>query len=205
MSKNASASIERIAWSDIASAAQELFNTWVGNPEIGWARQAWKALRHGDLTSYTNELEKQRVLIRLMVLAIIYIEFCEHAWGEAGDPWIGDWSDALGLSPFRIGQLVGHEFAAEAPAEDSYLLRHAVVVLIMEERDKVVRALVAYYGDYQELFVALMASNDSRTSGKRPGPSGRGRILNSPDAEGLMAYQWVTSGLEPSWYPSGDW
>ena len=197
--------VERVSWQELEDIAPALFNIWVGNPEVAWARQAWKALRRADLTSYRDELERQRVMIRFMVLAVLYIEFCGQAWDESREPLVGDWVSELRLSPFRIGQIIGGDYVPEWDMDDDALLRHAAEELIMEERPRVVRALIAYYGDRQELFVALMGSTHPRSAGKKPGPVARSRILNDPSGEGLRAYEWVTSGMQPTWHPSEEW
>lgn len=197
--------VDHVHWSELEEVAPNLFTVWVGHPEVAWARQAWKALRRANLTSYRDELEKQRVLIRFMALAVIYIEFCGQAWEETVEPRVGDWASDLRLSPFRIVQIVGEDFVAEWYVDDNDMLRHAAEMLIVEERPRVIRALVAYYGDLQELFVVLMGSSDPAKSGKRPGPKARSRILNDPNGVGLPAYEWVTAGLAPIWYPSEEW
>jgi hypothetical protein len=45
---------------------------------MDWFKEGWKALTKSDLTSYKNSDEKQIILSRTVVLAIIYNELTQN-------------------------------------------------------------------------------------------------------------------------------
>ena len=97
----------RFPWED---PSVSMFDVWIGQPELAWARKAWIALERRGLTLFSNELERTRVLIRAMTLGTIYREFCDLAHDDAWDSEYQIWAAEMGLNSFRVAQLAGDEF-----------------------------------------------------------------------------------------------
>jgi len=68
-------------WEDISEDAASLFRVWTEGRELHWAKKSWEALGKRGLTSYADEVERARVVVRLMTLAAIYRDFCELVGG----------------------------------------------------------------------------------------------------------------------------
>lgn len=98
-----------VSWNDIRNGARAVFNVWVEQPEMKWARKAWLHLRTKGLTSYRTEADRTMVLVRLATLALMYREFCEIAFEENQGTfeWI-EW-DQLGIESGSLYQLVRPE------------------------------------------------------------------------------------------------
>ena len=156
----------KLTWHDVEKHAPLLFDVWVGQPELWWAESAWKGLETHGLTSYADEVEHQAVLVRLLALATMYQEFCYMAWdmGLIDYDGIPDRAREIGISPFRVGQLVGPQFEAGESDGDS-LFYSALVRLTNKVRPAIYQALLEAFGGDAMLFVALWNSRKrERTS-----------------------------------------
>jgi hypothetical protein len=69
-----------VTWDEVIDAAARAFNIWGNQPELGWAKRAWKIIEDCKLTTYDNEYDRCRVLFRLLALGGIYRGFCDVAW-----------------------------------------------------------------------------------------------------------------------------
>jgi hypothetical protein len=81
-----------------------------------------------------------------MTLAVIYLDFCHHAWDESAYPDFLDWASALEVQPFQIGRLIGLDDAEKVEelepwANESEFLSQAYLVLTDAERSKIHGAL----------------------------------------------------------------
>lgn len=99
--------MERLTWEEVKGYANDLFNIWIGHYEINWAHKAWNILEKTGLTRYETDLEKHKVLIRLLTLATLYAEFCKLAFEESICLYYYGWIDLLDLNKFRLAQLIG--------------------------------------------------------------------------------------------------
>jgi hypothetical protein len=72
-----------VRWDDISREAESILRIWTDSREVEWAKKSWEALGKRGLTSYSNQIERTCVLVRLISLAAIYIDFCELAFDEA--------------------------------------------------------------------------------------------------------------------------
>jgi hypothetical protein len=124
-------------WEDVLPIARRLLPVWVDGAELVWAEHAWAALTDAGLTKAETEVDRARVVCRLLALTVLYREFCARAF-EEGHPgeWSPDAEDVLGdeepyVHPFVLGQLaerdgidadveVGYSFDEGTPA---YALR----------------------------------------------------------------------------------
>lgn len=94
-----------------------MFDVWVGQPELRWARLAWERLLERGLGNYGNPTEKCMVKIRFLALAGFYHDFCYVAWRVEAYPDYQVWAELLEIHSFSLGQLAGT--SAEWSEEDT--------------------------------------------------------------------------------------
>lgn len=181
--------LSTIPWDEVSHAARGTFNIWFGQPELEWAKKAWEILGHAKMTTYDSELERHRVLLRLLTLGAIYSDFCDAAWEECSSPLYGDWAAPLKLDPFVLGQLYAR-IPAENPEED---LGEALEKLVEMERGEVVEALVAGFGGVPQLYAALWNSRNSNYDELYDGEDDDDDTFVPEPAE-CAGYQWVEQG-----------
>ncbi len=189
---------ERFPWEDV----EGMFDFWTGKPELYWARNAWSALEKAGLTLFSDQIERTKVLVRIMNLATICREFYHLAFDETQDsPPYTWWADSLEISPFRIGQIVGSSFER---GDDEYvdddadsLIKSALVFLVDENRHEICAALVKGFGSESDLFYALWTS-----------PHGNPEVNEDEELETiedvmwhdltdrkLRAFDWIMNGM----------
>ena len=95
-----------LGWNEVQDAAKELFNIWTHRQELVWAEKAWTIMLEAGLTSYTTEYGRCRVALYLLGLSSLYYDFCWLGCDERQTPNYMDAADLLGLTPFRMGQIV---------------------------------------------------------------------------------------------------
>jgi len=191
----------RFPWED---PSVSMFDVWVGQPELAWARKAWVALERNGLTLFSNELERTKVLIRAMTLGTIYREFCDLAHDEAWDSENLIWAEEMGLNSFRVAQLIGNdpEFSPDDDATESSLLDSALHSLIDDERGNICKALCEEFGGESMLFVSLWnsmyheKSPDDDPDDDEGFPESPEDVLNSDvTGEKLRAFSWISEGM----------
>jgi hypothetical protein len=145
-----------ILWGDFSASAKEtLFRVWEDNRELLWAEQCWSFLSKYDLTRYSDEVSKCRVLIRLMSLAEIYREFCDRAWQEVYKRELVVWAGEIEVNRFRVAQCVGQSFEPTMHDDEEELFESALFSLMEEARREVRLVLKAEFGGDDYLFVSL--------------------------------------------------
>lgn len=190
----------RFPWEDV----EGMFDHWAGKPEFHWARNAWSALGKAGLTLFSDQIERTAVMVRIMTLATIYREFCHLAFYEEMDsPDYAWWADSLGISPFRIAQIVGRGFergeADDCDESEHRLLHAALSELVDGNRRKVCEALVKGFGGESNLFYALWISPQGKPDGSEdhrvepPEDVLLGQITDSK----ARAFSWITEGMPP--------
>jgi len=90
------------------------------------AKESWEALAKRGLTSYSDQVERTLVFVRLMALGGIYLDFCELAFEEIHDAAYTMWASDLCLNTFRVAQCVGSQFSKDEEADDDQLLEDAL-------------------------------------------------------------------------------
>ncbi len=185
----AKAKSSRVTWKDVSDAASSMFRIWSGQPELRWGRAAWKVLGRRGLTEYSDEIERTKVLVRLMSLVTMYQEFCGLAWEEWHEPEYEMWATELGMSPFRIGQLVSPEFQRDTEEETERLVEQALADLVEKARAEVYEALTNGFSGDSMLFVSLWKSNGSD---KDVDPY---FVLNDVTFDKMGAFAWITNGM----------
>lgn len=189
-----------VTWEDVEDAADDVFNIWVDHPEIAWARSAWNVLAEAGLTHYATELERTRVLARLLALGEIYRDFCACAWEECTDAWLSELAAKLDVGPFRVGQLMDRDFLEDDALDDEELFSYGVEELVGSERQAVADNLAKAFGSTSALFVSMWLSRAPDFSGAPWEALDReilDEILNEPTDEKLAAFSWIESGMPP--------
>jgi hypothetical protein len=105
--------LRTIRWEEVSENADSLFRVWTDGRELQWAKKCWQALSKRSLASYTNQVERTSVIIRLIALADIYRKFCDLAFDEAYEPEYAAWADELNLEVFRVAQCIGPQFECD--------------------------------------------------------------------------------------------
>jgi hypothetical protein len=189
-----------LGWDEVEAAAQEAFSVWMGQPELAWAKQAWELVVQAHLADSGNEIDRCRAAIRFLAMCTVYLGFCQYAWDEQAAPDFVEWAELLDLSPFRVGQLVDGDYAADEALDDYALVDGALARLTNEARHEVVQALSEALGGTAGLFVSLWRSRGSPAldawtddlADKEP--ESDDEILSTVTAEKGRAYQWLDEG-----------
>lgn len=148
-----------VEWSEIEAAVAQIFQVWSSGSDLEWAEQAWALLIKAGLADDANELERCKVLLRLLGLADYYYNFCTIYRDEPLEPDYLAWAEALSISAFRLGQLLGEETALNDEADEARLYQDALGELVPVFEDEVIEALQQSYGDRRRLFIALWRSS----------------------------------------------
>jgi hypothetical protein len=161
---------------------------------------------HSEAACFFFFGESCRVYIRFLALAGIYHDFCRMAWEEYSEPEDEYWADELGLTNFRIGQLIGEDAewdldgAADEAADEA--AEEALQHLIHASRSTVLRVLRDGFGGQNGLFVALWRSNraasmsaddlqyDDKEHEETVDLTDE-EILNDVRPEKMAAYEWL--------------
>ncbi|MCT4637165.1 MAG: hypothetical protein N4A72_05620 [Bacteroidales bacterium] len=76
------------------SMAGSLFTMWPHSNALTWFWQAFRALERHGLTYYENDKEEKAVRERIMILAILYYEYCQQS-GFNTSPSFKEWPSEL--------------------------------------------------------------------------------------------------------------
>ena len=175
--------VDTLLWKNIESFAKNNFNIWSNDGQFIFAEQAWRAIVDAGLADYTDEIERHRVLIRLMTIATFYGEFCDLVFDEyfCRDE-ILDWLDDEEMfCSIRIWQIIGERFYKDEKISGNRMIWHdgddcskrtysdylieALNEIIDECRDEVFKAMKKGFGGEVELFIALYVTAYTREDG----------------------------------------
>jgi hypothetical protein len=160
---------QKIRWTDVTEGARDsLFRVWTDARELLWAEKSWGFLEKHGLTTYSSEVSKVPVLVRLMSLAEIYREFCDRAWDEQHDCELVDWASEIDLNRFRLAQYVGSKFEESTCDDEEELLSSALMSLAEEARAGIYHVLVEEFGSESYLFVSLWNTVEFRRKDDEP-------------------------------------
>ena len=88
-----------VEWAEFADCARIAFGWWADcDQEVRWAERSWSILNEYGLTSYPNEDEKFRVILRFLALSEIFNDFLYIAWGLDNIPMYADLLGKLGVN-----------------------------------------------------------------------------------------------------------
>jgi hypothetical protein len=176
-----------LTWTDLSPAAHEIFHIWTDRhaEEMRWANSAWTALQRAGLTSYSGEVEKALVLIRLMTLAAMYHEYADRAWQETFTPEYLHWADELEIDEVHVGELLGPDELRDSI--DHSLLEDRLQFLVNLSRHEIYKALIAYFGDDSGIFAALWKIQEPEED--------EYFILNEVTLDKMAAFDWINQGM----------
>jgi len=100
----------------------------------------------------------------MLVLGGIYSDFCDSAWEEYSDPTYYSWAEPLELDPFVLGQLYSRLQEWDPGNEETAY--EALDMLVENQRDLVVDALMTAFGGASGLYASLWTSRHA--DGKEP-------------------------------------
>jgi len=192
----------KLEWSEVASVAKEVMVVWFIGSELEWAERAWGMLADAGLTRYANDIERTRVLMRFIALAMIYRDFCqlgrEEDWDA--DTLIGEVIYGLELSRIRIGQVIGPEWDADTLEEtDDDLTNSAILELTDSERAVIATVLVKGFGSEVALADALCRTSRIDAAPDEEDEHEKRALKGLNDEEFTTAariYEWVDQGMK---------
>jgi hypothetical protein len=190
-----------VNWNDISSKISKLFKIWQFSDETEFAEEMWKVLEKEGLTNYTNNVEYNEVLIRILVLACIHHSFNNIAF-EEGDCFSSlyyEWEDEFKPITLRLAQLAGKEF--EKDALDDVEIDNENI----DESD--FRYRVVYYLCYENKDVALALTKNLDTQILlRKFYLSKGREIETEEVwdEDLEEYVEVENNDEDFWFSELD-
>jgi hypothetical protein len=185
-----------LRWDRFAEAAEELFKV-LGRSELVWAEQAWDHVVRAGLAEAHSELDRHRVVVRLIALASVYREFSSLAWKRSTRCHYAEWAVFLDLVPLRLGQLLGEKAALPEKAKEERLLEEAVAILVNRERAELHKVLVAGYGTVSKLFAAMWRTREKPTDagGTPESRETDEEILNDLSFEKIDSFEFVSKGF----------
>ncbi len=188
---------------DLQSLAESIFDIWLGGAEVRWAAFAWDVLQRHGLTDYEDDVDRTRVIARLVALAGINREFCAHAFDEgAPSEWrdstminlsyhVGDDYPAVDL--MSLGRLAEREGVGWPDVDDRESPVSVLLDLAEGEWDQVAGALSAELGD-SNLFATLWESRHDETRYPLPDDV-LDEAVNTDPWKKQRAFQWVYDGM----------
>lgn len=216
---------ETVEWAEVEPMVSEAFKIWSYGDEDVWARLAWDHLATAGLTSRVTEEKRTMTMVRFLVLASFYRDWCQIACDERQDDEPGLWFGAVEYDPLVVTKLGGVDYDPEVDDEWE-CVEEALVNLMHRARRRVVAALLAGFGGTNGLFLALWKSSHQAAVPLSGVPAGGVKdaadedegdddweeggleddaaILNNVDTDKLAGYQWIDSGCE-SYGPTREW
>lgn len=191
-------------WDEFHGIAAEVFDVWVSGSEQTWARYAWGSLRRAGLTAFDTEVERGRVVCRLLAVSVLYREFCVRAFDEGSTgEWYFDTGAVVGehplVDPFVLGQLaerdgvdaddeVGAEF--EGGSAQAYAIRE----LVRSVYPDVASALLV---DLRQtlLFASLWASAEGGVRYPLHDDEVHEAVNTDVTGSKMSAWDWVDRGM----------
>jgi hypothetical protein len=153
-----------------------------------------------------TEVDRARVVCRLLALSVLYQQFCAYAFEEGcRGEWTLDESGVLGeeepyVHPFVLGQLSERD-GIDADVEIGYAFDHgtpayALRALARDQYDTVVGALREQWGE-AALFASLWTSVDADITYPLTAEAVRTAVNDDVSFAKLEAWQWIDEGMAP--------
>jgi hypothetical protein len=186
---------DKLQWEELEPLASGWDCVWNDKEKLEWAKQAWGFIGNAGLASYSSSVERGKVVIRFLALAGIFSDFYEIAFSDGHKPEYSYIADALGLTPFHLGQLVGSNTDWEHDNDEDELewLQH----LSTAARPEVYSALVLGFGHLPSLFISLWKTNASPADYGDDDEDDNSIANRNLTPEKFQAYEWLTEGCYP--------
>jgi hypothetical protein len=185
----------RMDWENIADLTDRAF--WGVGLGQDWAQMMWPYLAKAGLTRYRTEIERCQVKIYAMALADFYHQFCWVACQEPQDEEYCDWAEALELSEFRIGQMMGDDPDFEPDETRGYSLTQAALrFLIKDARTRLMPVMAEFPGGALGLMQTRMyCSRDYSYDDEIQSPQD---VFVELSDQNMATYCWIESEISPS-------
>jgi hypothetical protein len=144
---------EILTWDEVKDAAEELFSVWTDGQDLVWAEKAWKILVEAGLPIYTTQYGRCRAGLYLLGLSSLYADFCGLAFQEMYTPNYPDAADLLGITPFRLGQIVATD--PDFLDSDDDVFYEALETYAEEQRSAIYGPLIRSYGSCLDFYNEL--------------------------------------------------
>ena len=162
--------------------------------------QIWEIIERDNLTTYSSELQKTIIHLRLLAIIGLIKEFTHMAWDEYIEMNYYTWFTELELPLFHIAQLIGSkEYKDYTDAEAFY--DDALTSLINDERRKIIELIIKGLGSEAMMFLEFWKATCPYTYvdeelGDKMIYDGEEEedILNSVTTYKARAYDWITEG-----------
>ncbi len=215
-------------WEEVKKTSGDLlFDIYGDHSDRNWARIVWRSLERRGLADHATPEEKQRVLLRLMTLAVICQEFCYIAWKEGEYPPLVDWADGIGMDAVMVTHITGGTLAAQLELEEDeedLVYEEALKKAVEDLRPEIFRHMVDMFGGKTFLFASLWkmgqsgypdAPAENNTAEVRDWDQWRNEdlmgneaefaetitdVLNEVDPEKMEAFDWVDEGMAAVWW-----
>ncbi len=189
--------LQKLTWNEVLPVALDAFD--LGNVSgLAWAKLAWENLSRVEATVYNTGMDRTQRGIHFLALADIYRDFYSIVWEECNDSDYSEWAEALEISQFRVGQLVGLNPDFD-DGDDGIAYNLAVRQLTAEARRDVVHNLSIAFQGKQELFISLLQSNKV-SDGSENGHYFPKADLDNLAGVKLAAFEWLEQECPPCFY-----
>src|SRR6266446_2051003 len=167
---------------------------WNNIEKLKWAKQAWGFIIDGGLAAFSLPVGRSRVVIRFLALAGIFSDFYEIAFSDGFEPEYLYLATGMGLTPFRLGQLVGSDPEWDNCNDDD--LYSLLKTLADNARNEVYPTLVLGFGHVPSLFISLWKTSQVLGDAEDRDEVDLDNYIVNRDLtpEKQQAYSWLTEG-----------
>lgn len=185
-----------VRWDD-ASDCHVLFTVWVNRADRLWARRSWELLEAQGMTEYADDVERWRVLVRLVALSVFYQLWCSVVWGEP-KPSVAMLLGDLEIPTDDLVALCGDPTCDEEECDVRSLCTEVLRGdLFPVEYQSVLAGIRQGYDGDEGLYASLVLSNDRDWSGRWPLPDARyNAAANAWNVDLATGFSWLTNGAE---------
>lgn len=185
--------MEKIEWNEIEDAADELVSIWMHGKDSKWLEHSWKILEKSGMTTFSNEIEKTHVLAYAISLGVLYRDFNAAAYDERKYFEWFDIAEYLGISKFRIAQIIGPDFEPDDYDDDDDLFIQALKKIVESKRPMIIKALYDHYKSQIRIMDSFFRFTDDDSLVFPFGDDEEYIDYNRVEAE--MALQWISNGM----------
>jgi hypothetical protein len=181
-------------WDEVETAANNAFNVWVGNPELGWAKHAWTLIAESQLGEYSNELERHIAAFRFFALADLYLDFCKVGFDEEVESDYSQWIEDLKLSELHIGILSARTAGCDVDnLDDENPIGQLAQALSADARGAILPVLTRGFGGQPKLFESLWLSRNDKSDIT---DDDRADVFFEITGEKMRAWAWMEQGCQ---------
>ena len=136
-----------ISWKEINAGAGIHLLNYDDHSDRECAEFIWEILKKYGYTSYSNELEKSRVLVHSIALIEFVNDCTSLIRDDSFDMDVLEWASETEINLFRIAQLMETNFDAQNELEPEELLGNALAELVETSRKIIIECLEEEYPD----------------------------------------------------------